>query len=306
MFFIRSAIILILVIGALFLFSAKGRAVFRLFKNFFHEKPAYISIPILIFILLTTLFFFDPKPTLNSDFDLKRQSQIQDSLILDFTEHTILNLAEKIHMEVDSQFNLSLMRPELIYVLPTSLNTFNNITRKKKMPLLYRIDSSSFSLKAEGFGTFKNRGYRIKKALQKKLGNDYIVSFFVPNEIKVQYKGYPWNMELKLSVPLLKIALEEEIDPALLMSLTKNHEGFISLQQTPDLNRFRNLAKKLKSRLEEHSSMEDALASIYFNSTSPKDLPLKWWKHPLARNWVHQVFIDAQIYRDYGFTLEDP
>lgn len=252
------------------------------------------------------MFFFDPKPTLNSDFDLKRQSQIQDSLILDFTEHTILNLAEKIHMEVDSQFNLSLMRPELIYVLPTSLNTFNNITRKKKMPLLYRIDSSSFSLKAEGFGTFKNRGYRIKKALQKKLGNDYIVSFFVPNEIKVQYKGYPWNMELKLSVPLLKIALEEEIDPTLLMSLTKNHEGFISLQQTPDLNRFRNLAKKLKSRLEEHSSMEDALASIYFNSTSPKDLPLKWWKHPLARNWVHQVFIDAQIYRDYGFTLEDP
>lgn len=306
MFFIRSAIILILVIGALFLFSAKGRAVFRLFKNFFREKPAYISIPILIFVLLTTLFFYNPKPSFNSDFDLKRQSQIQDSLILDFTEHTILNLAEKIHMRVDSQLNLSLMRPELIYVLPTSLNTFKNITRKKKMPILYRIDSTSFSLKAEGFGTFKNRGYRIKRALQKKLGNDYIVSFFVPNEIKVQYKGYPWNMELKLSVLLLKIALEEEIDPALLMSLTKNHEGFISLQKTPDLNRFRNLAKKLKSRLEEYSSMEDALASIYYNSNSPKELPLKWWKHPLARNWVHQVFIDAQIYRDYGFSIEEP
>jgi len=304
-FFIRSAIILILVIGALFLFSPKGRAVFRLFKNFFHEKPAYISIPVFIFILLTTLFFFDPRPTSNSDFDLKRQSQIQDSLILDFTEHTILNLAKKIHMEVDSQVNLTQMRAELIYVLPTSLNTFKNITRKKKMPVLSQIDSSSFSLKAEGFGKFKNRGYRIKRALQKKLGNDYIVSFIIPNEIKVQYKGYPWNMELKLSVPLLKIALEEQIDPALLMSLIKNHEGFVSLQKTPDLNGFSSMAKRLKSRLEEYSSMEDALASFYFKSTSPKDLPIRWWKQPLARNWVHQIFIDAQIYRDYGFSLEE-
>ena len=305
-FFLHATIILILVIGILFLLSAKGRAVYRHFKNFFHEKPAYISIPVLFFILLTTLFFFDSKPTSKSDFNLKKHNQIQDSLILDFTEHTVLNLAKKIHMQVDSQVDLSQMTTELIYVLPTSLNAFKNITRKEKMPVLSQIDSSSFSLKAEGFGVFKNRGYRIKNTLQMKLGNDYIVSFIDPNEIKVQYKGYPWNMELKLSVLLLKIALEQEIDPALLMSLTKNYEGFVSIQKTPELKRFRELAKRLKSRLEEYSSMEDALASIYFKSTSPKDLPLKWWKQPLARNWVHQVFIDAQIYRDYGFSLEEP
>lgn len=304
MFFLRVAIILALIIGFLLFLSAKGRAYFRLFKNFFHDRPVFIIIPILGLILLITLFFFPPLSSSRPALNFEDQKKHQDSLILHFTEETILDLAKKIQMPIDSQLNLKLIRPELIYILPTCLNVFKSITKKETMPVLFNADSSSLSLKAIGFGVFNNRGFRIKKSLQKKLGNDYIVSFIKPNEILIQYKGYPWNMELKLSLPLLKIAQQEQLDPALLLSLIKNQEGFIPLQKAPDFNRFRERANLLKERLSNFSSMEDALASIYFNVDSPKDLPLKWWKQPLARNWVHQVFIDAQIYREYGFSLE--
>lgn len=235
---------------------------------------------------------------------MEKQKKTQDSLIIDFTKQTVLDLSNRIQMPLDSSFYSNELKPELIYILPTSLNVFKSITKKRKMPVLYVIDTTSISLKAENFGVFKNRGYRIRKALEKKLGNDYIVSFLKPNEINIKYKGLPWNMELKLSLPILKIARLEQIDPALLMALIKNDEGFISLHPYSDFEHLSITAKDLKNRLAEFSSMEEALASIYFKVSSHQELPLKWWKQPLARNWVNQIFIDAQIYRDYGFTLE--
>lgn len=301
MIFIRAWIILVFAIIIASLFSAKGKAYFRLLKLFYRERPLLLSLPLFGLIAITSIFLFFARPTPLLSLEINAQKAIQDSLIKEFTRNQII---EAIKIDVSHITNLKESKPELAYILPTALNTFKEITQKEKMPILSQSDSISLVLKAEGFGLFKNRGHRIKKALQKKLGNDYIVQFNAPNEIKVQYKGPPWSAELKLSLPLLRVAIQEQVEPALLMSLVKNHSGFIPLDTTPTLERFTPIARDLKQRLADHSSMEDALASIYFNAPTPQALPLKWWKQPIASSWVQQVFVDAQIYRDYGFSLD--
>lgn len=303
MIFIRIWILLVFIIIILSLFSAKGRAYFRLLKNFYLERPVFLSIPLLGLIGITSLFFFLGRPTSALSFNIEDQKIIQDSLIGYFTKEQII---EALKIDITKTVPLEKGKPELTYILPTAINTFKSITKKEKMPVLFQSDSISLTLKAEGFGLFKNRGHRIKKALQKKLGNDYIVQFHAPNEIKIQYKGPPWNAELKLSLPILRVAIHEQVEPALLMSLVKNNHGFIPLDTIPTLERFTPIAIDLKQRLTDHSSMEDALASIYFNAPTPQALPIKWWRQPTASNWVQQVFIDAQIYRDYGFSLDLP
>lgn len=106
--------------------------------------------------------------------------------------------------------------PELGFVIPTTLRTLKEIAKKDVVPLLRVQNENHIFLQIKGFRSFKNRGIRTKKLLQKRLGRYYNVQFSESIHgafLSIAYTGEPWKIDNFLALPVAIAAKPKDVPP---------------------------------------------------------------------------------------------
>jgi hypothetical protein len=219
-------------------------------------------------------------------------------------------------LQVDTNCNLMHPEPELAYVLPLILEAYDSIVTKPTLPVVMRIDDT-LELAMNGYKQFKNRGIRLNKLLQKKLGNRYstrITSDGQNHTLHVTYTGDPWDTEQLTALPVMEAAHKNHLDPALLMSLIrhvsnfnfdfrgqKDSRGILSLTEGEGIEQIFLGAERLSKMLQVGLSQENAVATFYpYQRINSK--PENWSKSPLTKSWVDQVLSDVDFYHQNGLN----
>lgn len=234
-----------------------------------------------------------------------------------YSSAKISGLAAQGAIVLDSSFQDGSVKPELAYMLPTILKVYNDIVEKPTTPRLLQLNDT-LKLSFDGYKQFKNRGIRILKKLQQDLGKRYTAdiqsrgSFHI---LYVVYNGAPWDNEQLVSLPATEASLQNQVDPAILMSLIrhtsdfdfnyegeKNLSGLLALDSGNGLEQVFIGAQHLRAALAANATEEDAIASLYpIHDIQRNRLP--WKKAPLKATWVKEVINDAQFYRNNGLKL---
>lgn len=118
--------------------------------------------------------------------------------------------------------SMEFIAPELASVIPTALFALEEIAGRPISAKLAKAGDSKISLEVLINTSFKNRGIRTRKLLQKRLGRDYEVSF---SEVKkkpilsIAYNGQDWDSERLLALPASVSARRFGVEPENLMAL---------------------------------------------------------------------------------------
>lgn len=110
---------------------------------------------------------------------------------------------------------------ELVAIVPTAIKTLFDISGKNIVPLLKVQNEKQIFLQIKGFHSFKNRGIKTKKLLQKRLGKNYIVEFSESAHgafLSITYKGAPWKKDEVLALPTAVAARQYGVLPEHLLS----------------------------------------------------------------------------------------
>ena len=232
----------------------------------------------------------------------------------DYAAQAVMKLDTLHKVKVDLNCNLQHPKPELAYVLPLVVASYETIVEKPTMPIITRLDDTLYFV-MNGYKQFKNRGIRLNKLLQKKLGNRYptsIQSDSSRHTLKITYTGSPWDNEQLTALPILDASKKYHIDPALLMSLIrhvsnfnfdyrgqKDARGILSLDHGEGLEQIFIGAERLSNLLQIGISQENAIASFY-PDPAVGTKPENWSKSPLTKSWVNQVLSDVEYYKANG------
>ena len=244
------------------------------------------------------------------------QSTDERLLFEDYAATAIMKLDSLKALQVDTNCNLMHPEPELAYVLPLILEAYDSIVTKPTLPVVMRIDDT-LELAMNGYKQFKNRGIRLNKLLQKKLGNRYstrITSDGQNHTLHVTYTGDPWDTEQLTALPVMEAAHRNHLDPALLMSLIrhvsnfnfdfrgqKDSRGILSLTEGEGIEQIFLGAERLSKMLQVGLSQENAVATFYpYQRINSK--PENWSKSPLTKSWVDQVLSDVDFYHQNGLN----
>lgn len=237
-----------------------------------------------------------------------------------YSEKLIRKIADGTVVKLDSSCDMSHARPEIAYIFPTILNSYVEIVERPTKPIISRLDDT-LHFTMVGYKQFKNRGILLNKLLRKKLGNRY--SFGITSEesthtLWVTYVGTPWDIEQLCALPIIEIARENQLDPALLMSLIRHvsnfdfdysgkqdAKGILALQEGDGLEQVHLGAQRLSKLLQMGFSTENAIATFY-PEPSLDTKPDNWHKSPLIKSWVDQVLEDVQFYRENGLAIFTP
>lgn len=238
------------------------------------------------------------------------------NLFEDYAAIAVMKLDSLKALSVDNDCNLSHPEPELAYVLPLVLGAYNEIVDKPTTPVVMRLDDT-LHLAMNGYKQFKNRGIRLNKLLQKKLGKRYktqIVSDGSSHTLIVTYTGEPWDTEQLMALPVMEAAQINKLDPALLMSLIlhvsnfnfnfrgqKDSRGLLALKEGDGLEQVFIGAQRLGKMLQVGVSQENAVATFY-PDPEINSKPENWSKSPLTKSWVDQVLSDVEFYHTNGLT----
>lgn len=247
----------------------------------------------------------------------------------EYSAQAMLKLDSIGRMLVDSTCNLEHPKPELAYIMPLVLNTYVEIVEKPTRPVLVRIDDT-LQIELRGYKQFKNRGIRLTKQLQRKLGNRYSIAITGEasvHTLQIVYTGTPWDTEQLMALPVTEAAMENQLDPALLMSLIRHVSNFdfnfkgpmdthgllamgghseenhksglhLSRENLDGINQIFAGAKRLSKQLQVLST-ENAIATFY--PEKGMDYPdANWTRSPLIKSWVDQVLDDVEFYRNNG------
>ena len=231
-----------------------------------------------------------------------------------YAQSLVLELQAQGAMAIDSTCDLDAPQPELAYVLPTIIGVYNDIVRKPTTPRLARLDDI-IVIYFDGYKQFKNRGIRLNKALQKKLGNRYTTSIESDGSshtLIVTYNGAPWDNEQLTALPVMDAAQSHQLDAALLMSLIrhvsnfdfdyrgqKDSHGLLALDDGEGLQQIYIGAERLSKLLQVGISQENAIATFYPDPEIGAK-PENWNQSPLTKSWVDQVMADVQFYKANG------
>lgn len=229
-------------------------------------------------------------------------------------------------MQIDPSCILEHPRTELTYVMPIILNSYEAIVEKPTIPVLVRMDDT-LQMELRGYKQFKNRGIRLSKLLQSKLGKRFRVAVNVgessTHTLQVVYTGTPWNIEQIMTLPVMEAAHQYRLEPALLMSLIRHvsnfdfnfkgpmgTHGLLAMggydrknftkgsQDVDGLQQIFAGAERLSKQLQVLSK-ENAIATFYPEQVM--DYPdANWTKSPLIKSWVDQVIADVEFYRTNG------
>jgi hypothetical protein len=239
------------------------------------------------------------------------------SLFEDYAAIAVMKLDSLQALKVDTDCNMQHPEPELVYVLPLIIGAYNNIVDKPTIPIVTRLDDTLY-LAMKGYKQFKNRGIRLNKLLQKRLGKRYktqIVSEGSNHTLIVTYTGEPWDTEQLMALPVMEAAQIHHLDPALLMSLIlhvsnfnfnfrgqKDSKGLLALKEGEGLEQVFMGAERLGKMLQVGVSQENAVATFY-PDPEINSKPENWSKSPLTKSWVDQVLSDVEYYHANGLTL---
>jgi len=305
----------------IFIVSTRGRSLLRIFFLHFSSLQkrrtliATILISALVILLQIASKNSAPREKLISSMHLVSN----DSLLQSLGATQIQALKNIGVLHIDTNISFKQIRPEIAYVVPSVIKSFQGIAKKSFIPEIASIPQNNaivFHTTRTNIST--SQGIRIKHFLQKKLGTDYAISIRKDKKnfqfLKIEYKGQPWNNEKLLSVPVLEAAVAEKVEPALLMAWvqTTSHfnigyedangnRGLLALDSGSGFEQLRVGAHLLHQRLEKHINVQDAFASIYLGEESLRRK--EWWKDPLTKAWVEQILVNAQDYRQRGLFL---
>lgn len=237
-------------------------------------------------------------------------------LFEDYAAMAVMKLDSLQALKVDIDCNLQHPEPELAYVLPLILGAYNEIVEKPTTPIVTRLDDT-LHLALKGYKQFKNRGIRLNRLLQKKLGKRYktrIESEGATHTLIVTYNGEPWDIEQLTALPVMEAAQRNQVDPALLMSLIrhvsnfnfdyrgrKDSRGILALKEGEGLEQIFIGAERLSKMLQVGVSHENAVATFYPNPEI-NSKPENWSKSPLTKSWVDQVLSDVEFYHANGLS----
>ena len=238
------------------------------------------------------------------------------SLFEDYAAIAVMKLDSLQALKVDTDCNMQHPEPELVYVLPLIIGAYNNIVDKPTIPIVTRLDDTLY-LAMKGYKQFKNRGIRLNKLLQKRLGKRYktqIVSEGSNHTLIVTYTGEPWDTEQLMALPVMEAAQIHHLDPALLMSLIlhvsnfnfnfrgqKDSKGLLALKEGEGLEQIFIGAERLGKMLQVGVSHENAVATFY-PDPEINSKPENWSKSPLTKSWVDQVLSDMEFYHSNGLS----
>lgn len=238
-----------------------------------------------------------------------------------YSRQAIFKLDSMGRMSVDSVCNLEHPKPELTYVAPLILNTYIEIVEKPTKPALVRLDDT-LQIELRGYKQFKNRGIRLTRQLQRKLGNRYVISISSEGSVhtlQIIYNGNSWDKEQLMALPVTEAALKNKLDPALLMSLIRHVSDFDFNFRGPrdthgllamgghsndencemdGLDQVFAGAEILQKKLQVQD-IKNAIATFY----PERDMDYRdanWTKSPLIKSWVEQVLSDVEFYRSNG------
>ena len=237
-------------------------------------------------------------------------------LFEDYAAIAVMKLDSLQALKVDTDCNMQHPEPELVYVLPLIIGAYNNIVDKPTIPIVTRLDDTLY-LAMKGYKQFKNRGIRLNKLLQKRLGKRYktqIVSEGSNHTLIVTYTGEPWDTEQLMALPVMEAAQIHHLDPALLMSLIlhvsnfnfnfrgqKDSKGLLALKEGEGLEQIFIGAERLGKMLQVGVSHENAVATFY-PDPEINSKPENWSKSPLTKSWVDQVLSDMEFYHSNGLS----
>ena len=237
-------------------------------------------------------------------------------LFEDYAATAVMKLDSLQALKVDIDCNLQHPEPELAYVLPLILGAYNEIVEKPTLPIVTRLDDT-LHLALKGYKQFKNRGIRLNRLLQKKLGKRYktkIESEGSTHTLIVTYNDEPWDIEQLTALPVMEAAQRNQLDPALLMSLIrhvsnfnfdyrgrKDSRGILALKEGEGLEQIFIGAERLGKMLQVGVSHENAVATFYPNPEI-NSKPENWSKSPLTKSWVDQVLSDVEFYHASGIA----
>jgi len=243
-----------------------------------------------------------------------RQTTDERTLFENYAAQAVLKLDSIQEIAIDSTCDLSHVEPELAYVLPLVIGTYKAVVVKPTRPVIARIDDTLHFV-MNGYKQFKNRGIRLNKMLQKKLGSRYtarIESDSTKHTLIVTYNGSPWDTEQLTALPVIEASQKYRLDPALLMSLIrhvsnfnfdfqgqKDSYGILALDRGEGLEQIFIGAERLDKLLQVGISRENAIATFYPDPEIDAK-PENWSQSPLTKSWVDQVLADMQFYRTNG------
>ncbi len=261
---------------------------------------------VLILATITLTYVFLPAAN--------REDTDERKLFERYAAEAVLKLDTLQKIAVDSSCDLTHAEPELAYVLPLVIAAYNEIVEKPTLPIITRLDDT-LHFTMNGYKQFKNRGIRLNKLLQKKLGNRYttkITSEETTHTLEITYNGNPWDTEQLTALPVMEASRIYKLDPALLMSLIrhvsnfnfdfrgqKDAHGILALEEGEGLEQIFIGADRLSKQLRVGISQENAIATFYPEPEIGAK-PENWHKSPLTKSWVDQVLSDIQFYRANG------
>ena len=237
-------------------------------------------------------------------------------LFEDYAATAVMKLDSLQALKVDIDCNMQHPEPELVYVLPLILGAYNEIVEKPTLPVVTRLDDT-LHLELKGYKQFKNRGIRLNRLLQRKLGKRYktkIESEGSTHTLIVTYNDEPWDTEQLTALPVMEAAQRNQLDPALLMSLIrhvsnfnfdyrgrKDSKGILALKEGEGLEQIFIGAERLGKMLQVGVSHENAVATFY-PDPEINSKPENWSKSPLTKSWVDQVLSDVEFYHANGLS----
>ena len=261
---------------------------------------------VLILATITLTYVFLPAAN--------REDTDERKLFERYAAEAVLKLDTLQKIAVDSSCDLTHAEPELAYVLPLVIAAYNEIVEKPTLPIITRLDDT-LHFTMNGYKQFKNRGIRLNKLLQKKLGYRYttkITSEETTHTLEITYNGNPWDTEQLTALPVMEASRIYKLDPALLMSLIrhvsnfnfdfrgqKDAHGILALEKGEGLEQIFIGADRLSKQLRVGISQENAIATFYPEPEIGAK-PENWHKSPLTKSWVDQVLSDIQFYRANG------
>lgn len=263
------------------------------------------TIALLLTATIVTTYALHPAEPENAPIDEKKEFQ-------KYSAKVIKEFAENRSIIIDKNCNLENAKPELSYILPSIIQSYNDIVEKPTTPILVSV-SDTLQIRLVGYRTFKNRGARLLKALDTKLGNRYIINLTSSegaHTLSIIYQGEDWSNEQLCSLPVLEASIREQIDPALLMSIIrhtsdfnmnfedrKKNTGLLALDSGEGIEQIPIAAHLLKNYISILPTLEDAIAN-FMPDKDFRNNKLNWKKDPLRRTWIEQVLTDVQFYHN--------
>ncbi len=218
-------IVLLIAFGIYWLAMPVGRSQFRVLKRFillrigFKKRRFFLGTTLIVVIaflvsIIYVQYVFTQK---------EMEQQWKANVLSDFAFHEIRGKA--LDSVIFLPESLGYFRPELAMVLPTVVKAIREASGTNVIPVLQNEpDSLSFSLRIIGYRSFKNRGIRARKLVQKRLGKNYVVTFeeIIKKRkagiLTVRYVGKPFDTERLFALPVALAAKRENLLAEYLMA----------------------------------------------------------------------------------------